>query len=154
MKTIADVQKFLESIDCINCGGCAISALAMYRWLKKNNLLKGDEKLVYLYKSEDKSEFKINSEALENPEITPTSCHHACLYHNGEYIDSSGEVNIRCYKWVQHVTIEEFVVKSVNTRYNNRWLNCWNKSFNREEKRVLDRREIRCGHDRRDNILK
>lgn len=36
LKNFDDVREFLNRIPCINSGGCGISALTMYRWVKKN----------------------------------------------------------------------------------------------------------------------
>jgi len=35
--TFEDVQEAINQVPCINRGGCGIAALAMARWIKKNN---------------------------------------------------------------------------------------------------------------------
>ena len=60
---IIQAQAFLNDIPSINIGGCGISALSLYRWLKKENELK-DVKFVYLY--DDKNDYLNNKRVLRS----------------------------------------------------------------------------------------
>ena len=51
VKTFDEVLNFLSNIPSINCGGCGISALAMYRWLKKHG--KTTEETAFYYLEND-----------------------------------------------------------------------------------------------------
>ncbi len=124
METVEDIRNFLSNdIHNINCGGCGIAALTIYRWLKKNNQLKGDEKFVFLYNGE--SSFLNNSEVLKNNKGIPMACSHICLYSNGKYIDSNSIVSINKYKWVHHIDSEIFLLDAINN------IDPWATWFNR-----------------------
>lgn len=111
----------------INSGGCAIAMLAIYRYLKKKNLLKGDEKFVYLYGEHDPY-LEINQKYLKGEVHSPVSCDHAVLFHNGKLWDSNGIFN-NWYENLQKLDAnkyESFVVNSINNR------DVWNSLFNRK----------------------
>jgi len=118
------VQEFLGNITWINAGGCGVAALAMYRWLKKNNKLSKDTAFVYL--DNDKWMHENNKKALETNDVEPTSCSHVALQHAKRYVDAEGEVNIRFrFQYKLRIESEAFVLASVNN------INVWNPRFNR-----------------------
>lgn len=122
-KSLEEVMDYLSNIPDINAGGCGISALAMYRWLKKHNLL-NNTKFVYLHFS--MSEYEDNRLAMVNGTklFAPPHC---VLEHNGILIDSDGEVDT--YEFGEHhLTIddERVIVDSINS-------DDWNPSFDREK---------------------
>lgn len=126
MKTLETVQDILDSIDCINYGGCGISALAMFRWLQKNNMLTGDESFTYLYVDWDYTFFENDNVIKQNSTDKLKAASHIMLFHNGKLIDSEG--SIVQPKYVnQHENISlDALMESINfTR--------WNSMFNREE---------------------
>lgn len=66
MKNLNDIKNELDCIPAINWGGCGLSALAMYRWLKDNDKLVGDEFFVFLYVDYDHN-FETNDKILSKP---------------------------------------------------------------------------------------
>jgi hypothetical protein len=125
MKRLKDVQQFLNSIPNINCGGCGISALAMYRWLKKNDRLKDEKaKFIFCYKSYNEDKFLNNEEVLKKGEGNIKAPTHVVIHFKKRYIDSEGTVDIREYKHRQHIEDEDFMVKTNNS-------SGWNEMFNR-----------------------
>ena len=63
-ETFEDVKEFLSNIDYINSGGCGLSALVMYRWLKKYDKLTEDIKIIFL--DNDEYNYKNNKECMTN----------------------------------------------------------------------------------------
>lgn len=127
MKTLNEVMGFLNEIPYINSGGCAIASLAMYRWLKNNNMLKEDTMFVYLYFYKSDS-YEQNCLAI-NEGTTPSSCSHTVLWHDGFYIDSKGlysksELYKKDYQYFLEIHNEYFIVNSINGGN-------WNDSFER-----------------------
>lgn len=125
METLKEVREYLNDVEDINWGGCAIAMLAMYRWLKKNNQLKPDTCFIFLHDNTDR--YERNKESLSNIGQTPTACTHACLYHDGKYIDSKSNIDIRNYRFMLKIDSEEFIVESINNR------SAWNDTFERDK---------------------
>lgn len=125
--TLNQVRKFLDNFNLINHGGCGVAALSMYRWLKKNDLLTGDECFVFLYQSQD-SFYDTNEKFFkgENKEIV--SCSHVVLKKDNEYFDSTDK-NRASFSWrysAEHDNVsEDNLINALNT-------DCWNSSFIRE----------------------
>lgn len=125
MNTLKEVRKYLNSIPYINNGGCAVSALAMYLWLKNNKKVNKDTRIVYFYGGV--SSWVSNKKALKGDKQTkPAGCYHATLRHKGMFLDSEGIQNANHY-WKKH-TIKNisFVKESIREPYN------WNTMFNRK----------------------
>ena len=119
MKSLKDVCTFLRSIPCINQGGCAISALAMHRWLK----FRGEKSEIYFtYASKTDPYFKTNQSFLEGKRPTGTSCLHALLEYNGDFYDCNGT---RPNRHNYHIMSENIVVDLIN-------IPKWNESFDRK----------------------
>lgn len=123
---LISLQGRLSKIPNINCGGCGIATLILYRWLKKHDKLCGDEMFVYLYDSKQEN-YTHNQKALQDKTIVPTAATHVCLYHAGKYIDSQWEVLPTHYSYLHNITHEEFVVNSINN------INSWNSYFERKD---------------------
>ena len=122
--TFTDVQKYLDKIPCINQGGCGISALSMYRWLKKNNQLK-NTKFIFLY--DEIYKFNKNRSILQHKKRgQPLPPEHAILVHNKQFLDSSGKVDLKIYgKYKQTINNEAFIKKSIHSEG-------WNEAFDRK----------------------
>lgn len=127
--TLLEAQRNLDDIYAINWGGCGISALAMYRWLKDNDMLVGDESFTYLYIPSDSS-YENNTSVLEernnnrdcNGKLASAS--HIMLYHNGQHLDSRGDRIGYQYSMSHTGMSEEQLLESLNHGF-------WNDSFNR-----------------------
>jgi hypothetical protein len=130
MDTLIKVRQILDNIDDINCGGCGVAALAIYRWLKKNNLLFGGEEIVFLYCWED-SVFKCNDKVFkgerEPAELEAPS--HIVLNIEGTFIDSTFRTNETLTERYQakHLGVtEDILLKTINN------IGSWNDMFERE----------------------
>jgi hypothetical protein len=104
MKDLNEVLKFLNEIPNINAGGCGISALTVYKWLKKNNSLSDDFAIIYLHYWDD-GDAELNSKFLSGKSEEATACSHAIFRYNGKLYDSDGLHNIGA-RAVRQVTID------------------------------------------------
>lgn len=122
------VQNYLNNIDCINAGGCGISAYAMFLWLQKNNMLTDDVKIVFLHHSYSASDFATNQDFYLHGVGSPVAPEHVVLMRKGVMIDSTGVFSkANDYDYNLAVSIEkaeDFLVKSLND-------NNWNSWFDR-----------------------
>ena len=118
------ILNYLRKIPYINKGGCGIAALSMYRWLKSQNKLKGDEHFVFLY-DEYHYNFEKNEKYINNQRKVIVSAHHVGFYYNGKIIDSDGEVDLGYYHYTHKNIDEETLVKSINN------IKEWNPTFDR-----------------------
>lgn len=101
----------------VNSGGCAIIMLSIYRKLKKENSLKGNECFVYLYPAYLSTSYEKNEKFREGKIEKPTSCGHAAFMQNGKLYDVTGEISPEYLHRKQFIPIEEeitFVVNSIN----------------------------------------
>lgn len=125
--TFADVQAFLNSFTFINCGGCGISALAMYRWLKKHNQLPESVRFCFLDNDEDL--YQNNQRYFQNKDVELLVSSHVVLVLDGIAIDSNGvfdAIRLRRYPY-KTVADEQFLIHMLNNVGN------WNKAFDRKE---------------------
>ena len=136
------VLGFLNTIPYINNGGCAISALAMYRWLKANNKLGNNTSFYFL--EDDEDQHMQNKRCLAIKHGKPTSCDHAVLNYNGIHIDSRGKYNIH-EPYKLEIRDENFIVKAINN------IRTWNYFFQREEQIPVI--EMQLGIDLSDIVL-
>ncbi|MFW9873500.1 MAG: hypothetical protein ACFFG0_10385 [Candidatus Thorarchaeota archaeon] len=126
IKTLEDVQLYLISIPAIHSGGCGVSALAMYRWLEKHKKL-DNTKFVYLYSSE--YDYNRNSNIMKNRNGNLKAPDHCILLHEGQFIDASGIVNLKCWgNYVQIIDEEQLVRDSVKDKDAS-----WNHAFERDK---------------------
>ena len=128
-QTLESVREYLDDIPCINSGGCTVSMLAMYRWLK----LQGEKSdMMYLYRNGSTYLFSTNEACLNGELDSPNSCSHAMLFYNGKYIDSEEEFNTLPEKYPKsHILPEHLVVASLN-------YDVWNDAFNRRWIRIIE----------------
>lgn len=146
------VKETLGNIAYINAGGCGISALAMYRWLKAHNKLKKDTAFMYFDNCDET--YCDNLKALKGQDAEPTSCSHVVLQHGKKYIDCYGEVRPKYrYRYKLRIKSESFVIASINNMGN------WNPSFDREknvpkiEKRLgIDLSDVRLSENSFDKL--
>lgn len=113
----------LDKINFINCGGCAIVAYAIAKWMNKNypNI---DTEIVYLFESY--SDSYINIKNNENG-----SCKHAVIKIDNKYLDTNRACSLKELK-------EELSFKNKLTMSNERtlesinYLDHWNWMFKRD----------------------
>ena len=128
----------LHDVPFINSGGCGISALSIYRWLKKNGQLNSKTRFVYLYNKDCKNLYINNKAALRKKfylfslEIKPTSALHVGIFHNGKYIDCDGDFDVTGYDFIQLIKDEDFVVNSINNK------SAWNDLFDRKHINLIE----------------
>ena len=149
-KRFYDVRNYLDRIYAINWGGCGISALTMFRWLKKYKGVELGENCYFLYcHSTGSSNLDSNKKAVKNKE-TGYSCSHVVLYYNGKYYDSSGEarpfinyIERNCFK----IYDEQWIVDSLNNLSAR-----WNNVFSRQNVKDIAKKTKVCLNDIRTDI--
>jgi hypothetical protein len=122
-KSLQEVQDFLRDLPFVNQGGCGLSALAMYRWLKKHGMA-GRKTCFYLL-NDTASLHRNNKKYLSNKGGQPCACGHAVLHYKGRYYDCHGEYDIKKYKYRLKID-ERFMVEALNN------LSSWNSDFPRD----------------------
>jgi hypothetical protein len=119
------VQDYLNNIDCINAGGCGISAYAMFLWLQKKNMLTDDVKVVFLHHYYSASDFATNQDFYLHGVGSPVAPEHVVLMRNGVMVDSTGVFSkANDYDYNLAVSIdkaEDFLVNSLNDDNWNSW---------------------------------
>ena len=125
-ETFEDVKEFLSNIDYINSGGCGLSALVMYRWLKKYDKLTEDIKIIFL--DNDEYNYKNNKECMTNKQGTLKAPSHIVMLVDSFHIDCAGvQYNVaQRYDYILEVE-EDYLVNSLNN------LSTWNNMFDRNE---------------------
>ena len=125
-ETFEDVREFLSNISFINCGGCGISALVMYRWLKKYNKLPEGTKILFL--ENDLSNHLNNKECMSNKEGVLKAPCHVVIVLRDTYMDCANiQYNVsQRYDYILEVA-EDYLVDCLNN------LNSWNYMFDRNE---------------------
>lgn len=131
VKTLDDVRNFLDRISCINSGGCGISALAMYRWVKKN-MPEHAKKSMFHFFHRDKEGYQNNKSLIKNNSYDSTNI--SIPAHIGfeikkvtEIIDSCRNVFKEQYGYAVKTSSEDVLINAINN------VNDWNYSFSREE---------------------
>ena len=112
----------------INCGGCGISSLSIYRWIKKNFNLT-DMYFVYVYTNRTEENFKINDKLVKQNRLkTLFAPSHIYLKIGNYFIDSNGcSKSMKSRYNSSHIEItEKQLIRSINFAKN------WNDFFNRE----------------------
>ena len=128
MNNLQEVQEFLDKIPNINRGGCGISAISMYRWLKKNKGIKS--KFIFLYGDDFVGRFisELNYICVQEGNLKDMDGpYHIMLLVDNKIIDSSGE-DIS-YELVQDLNIDEEIMitllenNKINPEFNwKKWL--------------------------------
>jgi len=126
VNNLKNARKTLNKIPHINCGGCGISALALARWIKKNQP-ENKAKIIFMY-SEDKVNLYNRNEAkllIGNTEelFAPN---HACIFYNNLYIDSNCFFKRSDFKFFQEIKSEQLLLDAINN------IGTWNEDFKRE----------------------
>jgi hypothetical protein len=126
-QTFKSVLEYLNNIDCINFGGCGISALAMYRWLKKHG--KVNEDTGFYFFEEDEDNDNNNREYFTNKNVQLRASTHVVLVHNDKFIDSHGVLDedelMSEYEYRIFEHSEEFLLAMINN------VTSWNYRFDR-----------------------
>ena len=126
MKKLSKVRKVLSKIPDINHGGCGIATLTMYRWLKENNLLDEDTKIIFLY-NDDEGRYARNQRAVQKEcpqDLTvPTHC---ALYYKGRIIDSERKISDTDYYHQQIISNSVYLERIIEKA------NEWNHAFDRK----------------------
>jgi hypothetical protein len=125
LNTLEEVMNFLSSIDSISRGGCGISALAMYRWLKKHG--KTTEQTAFYYLENDAERHNNNKSYYSNKDVSLIAPCHIVLYHNDRTIDCEGYQSISSYDFQLLEKSEEFLIKMINN------IHSWNCAFRRKD---------------------
>lgn len=126
--TLKQAQKYLSKIDNINEGGCGISALAMYQFIKNNGRI-GNTKFVFLYNR--KKRYLNNRKSVDGGKVYASS--HCCLFNDGKFIDCDGIVkDVKDYRWIHMADEEEFIVRAINN------VGDWNSNFDRKHVREIE----------------
>lgn len=119
-----EMYTFLQNIPEIHFGGCAISALAIKRWLKKNKNIEAE----IIFRCRDTDQLNRNKNAI-NGINTPTSCFHAFVKVGEKVFDCEGSEQESEYTIIMP---EHLVVESCNQPK-------WNNSFDRVYVPVIER---------------
>jgi hypothetical protein len=131
MKHFTKVLKYLDSIRYINNGGCGVAALAIYRWLEKNNMLR-DTKIVFLYDYGTHHLYKHNYDILKNNKNDiPEGAPHIVIKRLNKYLDSEGVLSNKYinFHYCDKLEVDaEFLLTAVNNN-----LDMWCRLFNRKE---------------------
>jgi hypothetical protein len=125
-ETFEDVREFLSNIDSINCGGCGLSALVMYRWLKKYNKLPKSTKILFL--DNDENNHLNNKECISNKQGLLKAPSHIVISLKEQYMDCANiQYNVsQRYDYILEVA-ENYLVECLNN------INSWNHMFDRNE---------------------
>lgn len=117
----------LDSIPYINDGGCAVSALAIYRWCKDNGIEVNDRPFVILY--DDEWDANRGDEIIEAGDFASLPSPHIVIEIDGELYDSTGCAN----HWLQALPVratnqlnEDELLQAINYK------TFWNDLFDRE----------------------
>jgi len=122
-----NVRNFLDALPNINCGGCGISTYAMYLWLKKENQLPKDFKVVFLHHYYSKTDFLSNKRVLEEGEGKISAPEHVAVNYKGQVLDSQGRISKGRFDYLLEIPLdkaEDYLVGSLNT-------DDWNSMFDR-----------------------
>lgn len=139
-RTFQQVRDILDEIDCINSGGCGVSALALHRW-RVAHQLRDVGSFVLLYRDEE--DLCANERAMENNEydcmIVPS---HVMLRVNSKLYDSTGGYNPDDYR---HYVIQTGINETILLHLLNDCRDGWNSWFDRDY--ALDEITERTGID-------
>lgn len=157
--TFEDVQAAINQVPNINRGGCGIAALAMARWIKKNN----PNFMTYLFVMghNDVGSFKLNAQVVAKAtELEPTSAAHIGLIvydhmtDTQKIVDCNSIYNMLEYDYVNTFHDEAVLLKAINR------VDHWNTAFSRKhvatiaEVLDIDLSDVDCRTHReyRDNV--
>lgn len=131
MKTLTELRQFLNEIPHINEGGCLIAAYSIYQYLKQNNGLSPDFKIIEISPDTLTKYMNTMQSLSEDPASNVTSCGHAVILYNGCIYDSAVDVKLENSVdvmvfgiWIDPKDHEEWLINQMNDA-------SWNESFNR-----------------------
>lgn len=127
---LQDALEYLDSIWSINCGGCGISALAIYRWCKAHDIEVSERPFVFL--NDDEWENERNEERLTSGNLDAIIIpNHIAIELDGTLHDSTGELDWYPDDWsaLDYHLNEAELLAAINTSQPR----AWNSDFNREK---------------------
>ncbi len=133
IKTFEEVRAYLDSVSMINCGGCGVSAYAMYKWLCKNNQLDDEFRFVCCYRTEQDDCYINNVQVLRSGKGEAIACSHIGIYNGDQAIDSDSVIRLHTYGYIHYVSADWFIRNMINNR------GTWNAWFDRENIPVIAR---------------
>lgn len=138
-----DMLRRINSIDFINCGGCGVVALTIYKWLKKHKMLSSDFKFIFVYRG-DSVMYSHNHVILTKIDKSPNLIKnllvpsHIVIYNDGNYYDSNGLL-VDFYSNLQHNVLDVNAILTIlNETIDDEgdirtWDLRWNCMFNRKK---------------------
>ena len=137
-KTLQEVQDYLRRLPFVDFGGCGVSSLAMYRWLKKNK--KTNSRTCFYLLSDIFYIHYNNKEYLKKNKNNkqPTAPGHMVLYNKGVYFDCHGKCDLNYFKYRLKTDNEQFIIDTLNN------VPSWNETFPRKRliKKIAKRLKI------------
>jgi hypothetical protein len=126
---LENILDCLNSIPYLNKGGCAISALAIYRWCKENGIEVSDRPFVILY--EDEWDARRGDEIIEAGDFAHLPSPHIVIEIGGRLYDSNG-----CLEdtglWADLPAQAEHQLNEDELLYAINYKTFWNDLFDRE----------------------
>jgi hypothetical protein len=131
MKTLTELRQYLNTIPNINEGGCLISAYSVYLYLKQNNTLSPDFKIIEISPDTLTKYMNTMQYLSSDPESNVFSCGHAVILYNGYIYDSEIDVKMDEFVdaavfgiWIDPKDHEQWLINQMNNA-------SWNESFDR-----------------------
>ena len=119
----------LNKIETISMGGCGISALAIYRWCKANNIQIKDRPFVFLWSGYYKQDAERNDTLLSEGRISDVEVpSHVVIRLYGTEFDSEGDNAGTSWNIHQTYLLNETELLTIINESNG-----WNAMFDREE---------------------
>lgn len=139
IKSFKNVLEFLDTIRFINCGGCGIAAISLYRWLEKNKKLTKNTKFFGFDDSSE--EFNNNYNLLTNNgknndlkyKLLVSS--HYMIFHRNKFYDSNGSHVEIDYRYKYEISEEQLLVL---INYPSNRIN-WNTMFDRNNCKEIEK---------------
>lgn len=126
--TIDDVLRKLNGISTINCGGCGISALSIYRWMIKNEACNDKCEFLCVYKDDTKDRYMESMKNLsKNNTKELLAPNHVYLKIGKDLIDSRGRFSAHRYPYAITLDEETHLLDMINK------VDEWNYQFSRKK---------------------
>ena len=149
--SLNELREFLNNIENINYGGCAISAYSIYCYLEKTNQLLLDTKIIYIHRKYDIDGYNNNCSFINNGcnSLECDSASHVILYHNGYYLDSNlKQNNIKDFinEFYEFCSYDEFITLEIPQHLTHIFLKkslnegSWNPDFNRKNIEIIEKK--------------
>lgn len=123
-KLVHKLSLVFEEVPMLNRGGCAICALATFRYVRSCKNLDIDKfRVIYGYNWE--VDFECNSESLSENNILSNSCSHAYMIYRDFIFDAEGVYN-GDYSLKHEISNEDAILFSVNNNPSS-----WNEDCDR-----------------------